>query len=103
MNNRSPVITAIIPVYNGERFLKDAVENILAQNYPSLELIIVDNGSRDRTEDIVKKLPAYIRYLKQENKGPASAMNQGIINASGDLLVFLDGDDVCDHVFFVKK
>jgi hypothetical protein len=89
-----PLVSAIIPVYNGERFIEDAVNNVLAQKYPSLEIIVVDDGSTDSTEEIAGKLPADIRYFKQKNAGPASARNRGIRDASGEFLVFLDVDDL---------
>jgi len=89
-----PLVTVIIPVYNGERFITDAVDNILSQDYNPIEIIIVDDGSTDRTEEIVNQIPVDIRYFKQENDGPASARNRGIRDASGDFIVFLDVDDL---------
>jgi len=89
-----PLVSVIIPVYNGERFINDAVDNILAQNYNPLEIIIVDDGSTDRTEEIVNQISFDIRYFKQKNDGPASARNRGIRDASGDFIVFLDVDDL---------
>jgi hypothetical protein len=89
-----PLVSVIVPVFNGERFIKEAVENILAQNYPSLELIIVDDGSTDNTGEIIEKIDIDIRYFRQENAGPASARNRGIRCASGELIAFLDVDDL---------
>lgn len=89
-----PLVSVIIPVYNGEDFIRDAIEHILSQNYPALEIIIVDDGSTDRTAEIIHDLPVDIRYFKQPNGGPASARNRGIRDASADLLVFLDVDDL---------
>lgn len=89
-----PLISVIIPVYNGERFIANAIENVVGQNYPALEIIVVDDGSEDKTEEIVNALPYDIRYFKQENLGPAAARNRGIRDASGSYLAFLDADDV---------
>jgi glycosyltransferase involved in cell wall biosynthesis len=89
-----PLVSVIIPVYNGEDFIRDAVEHIMSQNYPALEIIIVDDGSTDRTAEIINELPVDIRYFKQPNAGPASARNRGIRDATADLLVFLDIDDL---------
>jgi len=89
-----PLISVIIPVYNGERFIASAIENVVAQNYPALEIIVVDDGSEDKTEEIVNGLPYDIRYFKQENFGPAVARNRGIKDASGIYLAFLDADDL---------
>jgi hypothetical protein len=89
-----PLVSVIIPVLNGERFIRDVVENVLAQDYPALELIIVDDGSTDRTAEIISRLPYDIRYLPQDNAGPASARNRGIREASGEFIAFLDVDDL---------
>lgn len=89
-----PLVSVIIPVFNGEHFIEDAVKNVLSQNYPALEIIIVDDGSIDKTEKIVMQLQADIRYFRQNNTGPASARNRGIRDASGDFILFLDVDDL---------
>ena len=89
-----PLVTVIIPVFNGQKFIREAVENVLQQNYPALEIIIVNDGSTDQTEAIIKQLPVDIRYFSQENGGPASARNRGIRDASGELITFLDADDL---------
>jgi len=89
-----PMVSVIIPVFNGEDFIKGAIENIMSQDYPALEIIVVDDGSTDRTGEIIHGLPVDIRYFKQPNEGPSSARNRGIRNASSDLLLFLDVDDL---------
>src|SRR6056297_480422 len=89
-----PLISVIIPVYNGERFIASAIENVVSQNYPALEIIVVDDGSEDKTSEIVKGLPYDIRYFKQENFGPAVARNRGIKDASGSYIASLDADDL---------
>jgi len=89
-----PLVSVVIPVFNGERFIADAVDSVLSQNYPALEIIVVDDGSTDRTGEIIQQLNADIRYFKQENYGPASARNRGIRDASGEFIVFLDVDDL---------
>ena len=91
--NHAPLISVIIPVYNGEKFIGEAVKNILSQNYPAIELIIVDDGSTDQTKSIIEQIPHDIRYFHQPNEGPASARNRGIRDASGDFIAFLDADD----------
>jgi hypothetical protein len=89
-----PLVSVIIPVHNGERFVADAVRSILAQNYPALEIIIIDDGSTDGTEAAVRRLPLEVHYFRQENLGPAAARNRGIRDASGDFVAFLDVDDL---------
>ncbi len=94
----APRISVIIPVYNGARFLRDAIDSVLAQSYVPWELIVVDDGSTDDSATIVARLPlpAATRLLlaRQPNQGPAAARNRGIELATGDLLAFLDADDI---------
>jgi Glycosyl transferase family 2 len=94
ISGKRPLVSVIIPVFNGGGFITEAVDNVLAQNYPALEIIVVDDGSTDGTGKTVGRLPADIRYFRQENGGPASARNRGIRDASGEFLVFLDVDDL---------
>ena len=95
-----PLVTVVIPVWNGARFIGEAIENVLSQNYPSLEIIVVDDGSTDDTAEVVRRLPCDVRYFRQENSGPAAARNRGIRDSSGDLIAFLDADDLWseDHL-----
>jgi glycosyltransferase involved in cell wall biosynthesis len=88
-----PLITVIIPTYNGAKFIAQAINNVFKQNYPSLELIVIDDGSTDNTEEIVNSLLVNLLYVKQANKGPAAARNRGLKNANGSLIAFLDVDD----------
>ena len=89
-----PLISVIVPVYNGARFLADAVANVLAQDYPSLEIIVVDDGSTDDIAGAVSRLPVDVRFFRQENAGPAAARNRGLRDASGQFIAFLDVDDL---------
>ncbi len=89
-----PLITVIVPIYNGEKFIKEAIDNILSQEYPALEIIIVDDGSTDKTKEIIQDIKADIRYFYQENSGPSAARNRGIRDASGEFIAFLDVDDL---------
>ena len=89
-----PLVSVIIPVYNGARFLGDAVRSVLAQGYPSLEIIVVDDGSTDDLQQVVSRLAVDVRFLQQDNTGPAAARNRGIRDASGAFLAFLDVDDL---------
>jgi glycosyltransferase involved in cell wall biosynthesis len=92
--HRPPVLSVIIPVYNGADFLAGAVASVLAQGWESPELIIVDDGSTDTIEAAVAGLPIEARLLRQDNAGPAAARNRGIRNATGELIAFLDVDDL---------
>jgi glycosyltransferase involved in cell wall biosynthesis len=87
-------VSCVVPVFNGERFLAEALESILAQTYPPTELIVVDDGSTDGSPQIVQAYGERVVLLQQSNRGPAAARNRGIRAARGDLLAFLDADDL---------
>ena len=89
-----PLISCIIPVYNGEHFLGEAIESIFAQNYRPIEVIVVDDGSEDGTSGVVEKCPHPIVYIHQKNQGSPRARNRGIQAAKGEFLAFLDADDL---------
>ncbi len=91
--NRS-FISVIIPVYNCEEFIAQAIDSIFQQRYEPLEIIVVDDGSTDKTAQIVARFNNAIRYIRQSNKGPASACNRGLAMARGDMVGFLDADDL---------
>jgi len=88
-----PLVSVVIPTFNGARFIADGVKNVLAQDYPALEIIIVDDGSLDDTAEAVARLPVDVRYLRQANAGASSARNRGIRDTSGEFVAFLDVDD----------
>jgi hypothetical protein len=89
-----PLVSVVIPVYNGAAFLVDALRNVLSQDYPALELIVVDDGSTEDIEGALRAVPADVRFFRQDNAGAASARNRGIRDASGELFAFLDVDDL---------
>lgn len=89
-----PLISVIIPVFNGERYLAEAIDSVLSQTYRPLEVIVVDDGSTDRSAEIAGRFGPPVTYVYQPNGGTASARNRGVSLASADLLAFLDQDDV---------
>ncbi|MCD4811500.1 glycosyltransferase [bacterium] len=90
-----PIISVIIPMYNGERFILSAVSSVLKQTYRNFELIIVDDGSIDDSEQIVSGIrDKRISVYRKTNGGPASARNYGIVRAVGDWVAILDQDDL---------
>jgi GT2 family glycosyltransferase len=89
-----PLISVIIPVKNGARFVADAIGSIQRQAYPNLEIIVVDDGSTDGLAAAIASLNVDVRLFPQENLGPAEARNVGIRNAAAEFLAFLDVDDV---------
>jgi len=89
-----PLVSVIVPVYNGEFFLAGAVENIRRQDYNPVEIIIVDDGSTDNTAKIAGHFENEVICVHQENRGPAAARNKGLQKARGDVISFLDVDDL---------
>jgi glycosyltransferase involved in cell wall biosynthesis len=88
----SGLVSVIIPVFNSERFLAEAIESVLAQSHRNLELIVVDDGSTDGGAKAAQGYP--VRYFRQEHRGPGAARNFGIRQARGEFLAFLDSDDL---------
>lgn len=87
-------MSVIIPVYNGEDFLADALESVLRQDYVPVEIIVVDDGSTDGTAAVARSYGKDVIYVYQPNSGPPAARNRGIKQARGDLISFLDADDL---------
>ena len=88
-----PTVGVIIPAYNCDRYIVQAVESVLAQQDCQYEIIVIDDGSTDATEQVLEPYKDRIRYIKQENQGVAAARNHGIAVARADLISFLDADD----------
>ncbi|MEG3896116.1 MULTISPECIES: glycosyltransferase [unclassified Microcoleus] len=91
--NRTPLISVIIPAYNGDRYIVQAVESALCQTFTNLEIIVVDDGSTDNTHQVLQPYIDRIRYIYQENQGVAAARNIACQLAQGEFLAFLDADD----------
>jgi glycosyltransferase involved in cell wall biosynthesis len=89
-----PLVSVIIPCFNGGRFLREAVNSIKRQGYPSIEIIIVDDGSTDDSAAIAAELGAAVTYIFQENRGLPGARNTGLDHVRGELITFLDQDEV---------
>lgn len=94
MPDHSPRFSVIIPAYNSEGTIADAIDSVLAQSWPAHELIVVDDGSSDATADRVRAYGDRVRYIHQPNAGVSAARNHGIRAANGDWLAFLDADDL---------
>ncbi len=88
-----PLVTVVVAVHNGERFLRPALESLFAQDYEPFEVVFVDDGSTDGSAAIARAFPG-IRYVHQENQGLAAARNTGLSLARGELLAYLDDDDL---------
>jgi glycosyltransferase involved in cell wall biosynthesis len=82
-----------VPAYNGGRFLAEAVRSILEQTHAPTEVVVIDDGSTDRTAEVARSFGPPVRYVYQDNAGPAAARNRGISEARGEFVAFLDADD----------
>jgi glycosyltransferase involved in cell wall biosynthesis len=89
-----PLVSAIIPAYNCEKYIEEAIESVLGQTFRDVEVIVIDDGSTDRTPDRVRQYADNVVYIRQENAGPGAARNRGLGMAMGSLVAFLDADDV---------
>ncbi len=107
--NEPPLVSVIIPLYNGSQFIEETLNSAFAQDYKPLEVIVVDDGSTDYGADIVKKHHSPVRYLFQENQGNAAARNHGIRKGQGEFIALLDQDDLWEkhkiktHVDYMLK
>ncbi len=87
-------VSCVIPVYNGERFLAESLQSVMAQSHPVDEIIVVDDGSTDGTREVAGRFGGRVTYVYQANAGPASARNRGIASASAEFIALLDADDL---------
>ena len=87
------LVSVIIPSYNSARYLEKAINSVLSQTYPHIEIIVIDDGSVDNTYEVLCPYQGRIIYRHKENGGPASARNYGLTKAKGEYIAFLDADD----------
>jgi glycosyltransferase involved in cell wall biosynthesis len=87
------LVSVVVPVYNGARYLGPALESLLAQDYEPIEVIVVDDGSNDGSGDVARSFGG-VRVCEQANAGPAAARNVGIAAATGEFVAFHDADDL---------
>ncbi len=88
-------VSVIIPAYNSEKFIAEAIRSVLRQTYADLEILIIDDGSTDATGDVARGFSdPRIKYIRRENGGTAAARNTGIKNSTGVYIAFLDHDDI---------
>ena len=96
MSSLSPLVSIVIPVYNGSNYLKEAIDSALAQTYKNIEILVINDGSNDsnKTEKIAQSFQCKIRYFKKENGGVSSALNMGIEKMKGAYFSWLSHDDL---------
>lgn len=92
MPEKNVLVSVILPVYNAERYVVQSLESVLAQSYRPIEIIVVDDGSTDRSGELAQQFP--VRYFRQANGGPGAARNLGLAQARGELIAFQDADDL---------
>lgn len=107
---RSPLVTILIPVYNGEMYIHKLFDSILMQDYPNLQVVIVNDGSVDKTEEIIFKYINFFnekniqyKYLKQTNSGQSNAIRNGLNYVKGDFLTWPDSDDFYNDKKAISK
>ncbi|WP_232473650.1 glycosyltransferase family 2 protein [Brachyspira murdochii] len=96
----NPLISIIIPVYNGEKYIKRALDSLINQTYKNIEILCINDGSEDDSLEIIKyisKNDSRIKVFSQENSGPAKSRNKGLENAAGEYIMFCDTDDYYEY------
>ena len=89
-----PKVSVVMPCYNNAAYVSQAVDSVLQQDYPNIELIVVDDGSKDNSLDVLASYGERIKVVSQPNQGAAAARNNGIRHTTGDFIAFLDSDDL---------
>lgn len=94
MNNINPKVSVVIATYNRAHFIRAAIDSVLAQTFSDYEIVVVDDGSTDTTQEVVKSYGNKVRYYYQRNQGKATAQNYAVAQAKGEYIALLDDDDV---------
>ena len=105
MKRKMPRVSVVMPVYNVEKYLKESLASLISQSFKNFELICVDDGSTDKSGEILRSMKPKFRrmtILEQKNKGAGAARNAGIKAAKGKYLFFMDADDICDKRLLEK-
>jgi glycosyltransferase involved in cell wall biosynthesis len=90
----TPKVSVLIPCYNGERYLGEAIDSCLAQTYPNVEVVVVNDGSQDNSAEIARSYGDLVVYIEQANRGLSGARNTAIQAATGEFVILCDSDDV---------
>jgi len=98
-----PLIGCVVPAYNGERYLGEALDSLLAQTHPSIDIVVVDDGSTDETAGIAAQFGPPVRLVRQANAGPAAAINRGFDEVHGEFISVLAADDLCPPDRFERQ
>src|SRR5262249_58180797 len=94
LSTSQPLVSVIIPAFDRATWVGEAIASVLAQTYPHLELIVVDDGSHDATSEVVQELGQALTYIRQAHAGVSAARNRGVAASRGVMVAFLDSDDL---------
>ena len=94
---RQPLVSVVIPAYNHGKYLDAAIRSILEQDYPRVELIVIDDGSTDNTREILTKYEGRFHFESQPNRGQVATLNKGWLMSHGEILAYLSADDLLLH------
>lgn len=104
IESSSPLISVIIPVFNAETFIQNALESVFEQTYKNLEIIVLDDGSTDSSKEIIESLEdKRIRFFSRENRGLIETLNEGINKSNGEYIARMDADDICLSTRFERQ
>ena len=96
-------VSVIIPTFNRENYITEAIGSVFSQTYRNFEIIVIDDGSTDNTKQVLNKYNGQIKYFYKENGGKASARNFGITKSNGAYIAFLDSDDIWNHTILEEE
>ena len=102
-SNKKVLVSVVIPVFNGEKFITECLKSVYEQTYNNIEIIVVDDGSTDNSLVIIKDFPGEKKIIQQKNGDVSLARNSGVENSSGDFIAFLDQDDKWQPIKLEKQ
>lgn len=91
--SRGPTVSVVLPVLNGERYVREAIDSVLAQGHESLEVVVDDGGSRDGTREVVRSFGGAVRLVEHGERSLGAALNRGVAESTGEIVGFIDHDD----------
>jgi len=103
ITNKNPLVSIIIPVYNGEKYIEECLRSVYQQSYHPIEIIVIEDGSTDNSLNLIKQMPGEKKVIPQQNKDVSQARNVGIKNSKGQFIAFLDQDDVWEKEKLEKQ
>jgi glycosyltransferase involved in cell wall biosynthesis len=103
VNLNFPLVSVIVPNFNYLRYLEKCLESVMSQDYPNIEIIVVDDGSTDESVNYISNLTPKVKLVQQENSGVSVARNRGLLESKGEFIAFLDADDYWDSSKISKQ